>query len=115
MDGDIYICILTKDQFRDFHIPGYDLSASQCKVQRINTALKTAGIVSFKFDSVPKGTYCIIVYQDVNKNGKVDFKQHVISEPQGSYKQYDPLLPALSWQNVKFELEKNINGIKIQM
>jgi uncharacterized protein (DUF2141 family) len=114
-DGTIYICILTKEKFRDFHNPGYDLSASQCKVQRMNADLKSTGIVFFKFDSVPKGTYCIVAYQDVNNNGKVDFKQHAISEPLGSYREFDPSLPAISWQYVKFDLEKDITGIKIQI
>ena len=113
-DGDIYICVLTKEGFRDFQTPGHELTPQKCKVIKMNADLKGAGKVSFKFDSVPIGTYCIVALQDVNNNGMADFAQHRISEPLGSYKEGDPTL-ALPWDDVKFDLKKNITGIKIQM
>jgi uncharacterized protein (DUF2141 family) len=113
-DGDIYICLLTKEGFRGFQTPGHELTPQKCKVIKMNTDLKGAGKVSFKLDSVPKGTYCILALQDVNNNGKVDFEQYVISEPLGSYKEGDPSL-ALRWDDIKFDLEKDITGIQIQM
>jgi uncharacterized protein (DUF2141 family) len=79
----------------------------------MNADLKKAGKVSFTFDSVPKGTYCIVALQDVNGNGKVDFANYIISEPWGSYK--DVSTTGESWGNSKFDLEKDIAGIKIQM
>ena len=112
-DGDIYICLCTKERWRDFQTPGHELSAQQCKVIKMNTDLKTAGKVSFKFDSVPKGVYCIAVLQDVNNNRRVDFENYVISEPWGSYKER-PIF-GLTWDDIKFDLEKDITGIKIQM
>jgi hypothetical protein len=113
-DGDIYICLLTKEGFRDFQTPGHELTPQKCKVIKMNADLKGAGKVSFKFDSVPKGTYCIVALQDVNNNGKVDFEQYIISEPLGSYKEGDTSL-ALPWGDIKFDLKKDITGIKIQM
>jgi len=31
-DGNIYICLLTMEEFRDFNIPRHELSQSPCKV-----------------------------------------------------------------------------------
>ena len=72
-DGDIYICFFTKDGWQNFQTPGHELSSSNCKHEKMNSELKNAGMVSFKFGNVSKGTYSVIAYQDTNKNGKVDF------------------------------------------
>ncbi len=112
-DGDVYICLLTMEEFRDFNIPGHELSQSPCKVIQMNTDLKKVGKVSFTFDNIPKGTYCVFTYQDVNMNGKTDFENYALSEPWGSYKENIPNMPV--WGVVKFDLEKDITGIKIEM
>jgi uncharacterized protein (DUF2141 family) len=111
-DGDIYICLLTMEGWRDFQTPGHELTPQKCEVIKMNADLKEAGKVSFKFDGVPKGTYCIVALQDVNHNGKVDFANYVISEPWGSHKELDDIG---SWSQVKFDLERDITDIKIQM
>ena len=112
-DGDVYICLLTMEQFRDVNIPGHELSQSPCKVIQMNTDLKKVEKVSFTFDNIPKGTYCVFTYQDVNMNGKMDFENYAFSEPWGSYKEIIVGQPA--WGVVKFDLEKDITGIKIEM
>ena len=111
-DGDIYICLLNMEGWRDFHTPRHELSQLKCKVIKMNADLRGAGKVSFKFDSVPKATYCIVALQDVNNNGKADFENYIISEPWGSYKERDV---GGTWNDVRFDLEKDITGIKIQM
>ena len=112
-DGDIYICLLNMEGWRDFHNPRNELSQLKCQVIKMNADLKGAKKVSFKFNNVPKGTYCIVALQDVNNNGKADFENYVISEPWGSYRSLEIGAP-VNWDNVKFDLEKNITGIKIQ-
>ena len=112
-DGDIYICLLTSEEFRAFVIPRHTLSQSPCKVIQMNSDLKKAGKVSFAFDNIPKGTYCILTYQDVNKNGEVDYEGSFFNEPWGSYKEITDSLPI--WGMGKFDLEKDITGIKIEM
>jgi uncharacterized protein (DUF2141 family) len=112
-DGDVYICLLSMEEFRDFIIPGHELSQSPCKVIQMNTDLKKVGKVSFTFDNIPKGTYCVFTYQDVNMNGKTDFENYALSEPWGSYKENISTMPG--WGVVKFDLEKDITGIKIEM
>ena len=114
-DGNIYICLLTMEEFQDFNKPRHELSQSPCKVIHMNTALKKAGKVSFTFDNIPKGTYCILTYQDVNMNGKVDFEGLHINEPWGTYKEMDLFSCTLSWETIKFDLERDIAGIKIEM
>jgi len=114
-DGNIYICLLTMEEFRDFNKPRHRLSESPCKVIQMNADLKKAGKVSFTFDNIPKGTYCIVTYQDINMNGEVDFESDkMFNEPWGSYKEaFIGLCP--TWQKIKFDVEKDITGITIEM
>ena len=112
-DGDIYICLLTMEEFRVLLIPRHELSQSPCKVIQMNTDLKKAGKVSFTFDNIPKGTYCVFTYQDVNMNGEVDRTGYDFNEPWGSYKETIHRIPP--WGIMKFDLEKDITGITIQM
>jgi uncharacterized protein (DUF2141 family) len=100
------------EELKDFNTPRHKLSQSPCKVIQMNTDLKKAGKVSFTFDNVPKGTYCVFTYQDVNMNGEVDF-DIFINEPWGSYKETLHSMPV--WGIVKFDLEKDITGLTIEM
>ena len=81
----------------------------------MNTDLKKAGKVSFTFDNIAKGTYCVFTYQDVNMNGEVGFYTFHINEPWGSYKESPAWLKSAAWETVKFDLERDIAGIKIEM
>jgi len=112
-DGDLYICLLNMEGWRDFQNPRNELSQLKCQVIKMNADLKEAKKVSFKFDNVPKGTYCIVALQDVNNNGKADSEHGVIREPWGSYRNLEIGAP-WTWDNVKFDLEKDITDIKIQ-
>jgi uncharacterized protein (DUF2141 family) len=111
-DGDIYVCLYDKEGWCDFQTPRHELSPPHCKVKEMDADLKKASKISFKFDSVSKGTYVVVALQDENGNGKVDFANYNISEPWGSYKE---LGMEWNWNEVKFDLEKDITGIKIQM
>jgi len=113
-DGNIYICLLTMEEFQDFHSPRHELSQSPCKVIHMNADLKKAGKVSFTFDNIPKGTYCVFTYQDVNMNGEVDIETYEIDEPWGSYKEAF-IGGSPTWGKIKFDLEKDITGITIEM
>ena len=112
-DGDIYICLFTVEQFRDFVRPRHSLSKSPCKVIHMNTDLKKTGKVSFAFNNVPKGTYCVVTYQDVNMNGEVDFENLEMNEPWGTYKETMHRSPP--WGEIKFDVESDITGITIEM
>ena len=114
-NGDIYICLFTKNGWQNFQTPGYELSSSNCKNEKMNSELKKAGKLSFKFGNVPMGTYSIIAYQDANQNGTVDFKGYTMIEPWGTYREYPPEVPHPTWSTIKFELDKDITGVTIQM
>lgn len=112
-DGNIYMCLLNHDGYRDFVVPGRVLSSQECKVIQIKEELKKSGTAPFSFDHVPKGTYTIIAYQDVNNNGKVDFENYEINEPFGSFRSSP--YGMTTWDGVKFSLENNMNAIKIDL
>ena len=112
-DAEIYICLLTMEELRVLLIPGHKLSQSPCKIIQMNTDLKKAGKVSFAFDNIPKGTYCVFTYWDVNMNGELDRTGYDFNEPWGSYKETFHHIPP--WGTIKFDLEKDITGITIQM
>jgi uncharacterized protein (DUF2141 family) len=114
-DGDIYIYLFTKEGFRDFTSKFELLPSPRCKIIKMNTNIEKAGRVSFRFDGVPKGTYCIVTFEDVNKNRKVDFLGKIHDEPYGSYKEQPSWYNYLQWGLIKFDLEKDITGIKIRM
>ena len=114
-DGNIYICLCTKEEWRKFHRPGHELSQPPYKLVKMNNDLKKEGKVSFRLNSIPKGTYVIVAYQDVNKNKKVDFVGHHMSEPFGTYKEGDPVNTHPMWDLRKFNLENDIEGIEIQI
>jgi len=114
-DGDIYIRICTMDEWAEFLRPNYELSVPPWKMIKMNSETKKAGEVSFKLDSVPKGTYVIVAYQDVIKNQRVDYEGLHIKEPWGTYKEDDYLDNRPRWDIIKFNLEKNIGGIKIKL
>jgi uncharacterized protein (DUF2141 family) len=112
-DGDIYICLFTKNEFLDY--PKHKLSRPQCQRVKMNSDLKKVGKVSFKFDSILKGTYCILTFQDVNMNQKIDIVGFTTTDPQGSYKEQVSPLSCLVWSEIKFDLERDLTDIKIQM
>ena len=114
-DGDIYIRICTMDEWAEFLKPNYELSVPPWKMIRMNSETKKTGKVSFKLDSIPKGTYVIVAFQDIIKNQKVDYEGMYMKEPWSTYKEDDYLGNRPRWDIVKFNLEKNIGGIKIQL
>ena len=113
-DGNIYICLFTHEKLRDFVRPHHSLSKSICKVVKMNADLKKAGKVSLTFDNIPKGTYCVLTYQDVNMNGEVDYEGCQMAEPFGTFKEI-VTGTGPKWQEIKFDLEGDITGIKIEM
>ena len=113
--GDIYIRVCTLEEWAEFLRQNYELSVPPWKMIKMNSETKKAGAVSFKLDSIPTGTYVIVAFQDVIKNQKVDYQGMYMKEPWGTYKEDDYLGNRPRWDIVKFNLEKNIEGIKIQL
>ena len=80
------------------------LSAQQLKSKK----------ASFEFVNVLAGDYVIFCFQDLSKNGKLDFSgtalgQQIPEEPWGFYKSSWPR----NWGDSKFKVDRDITGIKI--
>ena len=74
--------------------------------------------VPFKFIDVPKGTYAIECIQDLNENGEMDYTVAGISgfkAPREPYGFSGPTLVGVSWSDVKFEVNKDISGMEIEV
>ena len=112
-DGDIYVCLFTQEKAADFN--EHPLSRPECTAIRMNSDLKNAGKAPFELNDVPKGTYTIMAFQDVNNNQKVDYENYIINEPWGTYRAEEPGLENRNWEKIKFDLTKNITGIEIKL
>jgi hypothetical protein len=68
---------------------------------------KGAGKVPFRFDGIPQGTYALLAFRDQDKPGTL--RRSV--RPASSY-----LMMTFSgrWDDVKFEVNRNITGLKIR-
>jgi uncharacterized protein (DUF2141 family) len=110
----VYISIYTIENFPNFKkvLPSPPFS------QKIvpNPEQVKAGRFSFTFSGVPKGTYCIVAFQDVDNNGKLRCTTWGgIEEPICFYKTFSGLLSGVNWNDVKFELVSDISGIIMKL
>jgi uncharacterized protein (DUF2141 family) len=75
-----------------------------------------AGRLSFMFSGIPKSAYCIVAFQDVNNNGELTCDTWgKIEEPICFYKEILIHLSFANWNDVKFELDKDISGIVMKL
>lgn len=109
--GDIHVAICSQEDWSNIK----DKTPSPPYFQIINLTpeqIKTKK-VPFEFQDIKKGTYLIRVYQDVNQNGKLDRKfMGTAVEPLGLYRETEIWS---SWNDLKFEVDKDIADIEIQM
>ena len=110
----IYISIYTIENFPNFKksLPSPPFS------QKIkpNPEQVKAGRFSFTFSEVPKGTYCIVAFQDADNNGKLTSDAWgKIEEPICFYKEIFCDLSFANWYDVKFEVVSDITGIIMKL
>ena len=75
-----------------------------------------AGRASFTFSGVPKGSYCIVAFQDLDNNGKLTCDTwNQIQEPICFYKEPTDVVLGAIWNNVKFEVVSDITGIIMKL
>jgi uncharacterized protein (DUF2141 family) len=110
----VYVSIYTIEEF-----PNYKKSLpSEPFVRKIKPDPEQikAGRFSFTFSGIPKGTYCIIAFQDVDNNGKLRCTTWGgIEEPICFYKAVPGEPSCANWNDVKFELDKDITGIIMKL
>ena len=112
--GVIVLMLNTQEEFEDRESPPPERKlmikpdAQQLKAKK----------VSFKFVDVPKSTYAIRCIQDLNENGELDYMEQAFgmrhpTEPYGFSGQTIPM--GVLWSDVKFEVDKDISGIEIEV
>jgi uncharacterized protein (DUF2141 family) len=112
---DIYLCLYTIENF-----PQYKKTLPpEPFVRKIKPSPKQieGGRLPFTFSGVPKGTYCIIAFQDVDNNGRLTCNTWGgIEEAMCFYKESPSCeFSMTSWNDVKFELDKDISGIGMKL
>jgi uncharacterized protein (DUF2141 family) len=112
--GEIYVWLKTHDEFEKNQVPDSPARTLMIKPSPQQFEEKKA---AFEFVSVPKGDYCIVCIQDLNRNGKLDFSESGIGFnklPDEPFGFSGPVFPA-HWDNLRFEVDKNIRGIEIHV
>lgn len=87
----------------------YDKEANFSKTMKIGTAQPAvAGEVLFNFPKLPVGNYAVMVFQDINNNGKFDTDSLGIpKEPWGGSLQGKTVFGTPKWSDAQFELPQD--------
>ena len=77
-------------------------------VKKITIAVPTDGEIMISFGNIPKGVYAVRLYQDVNKDGKIDTGMFSIPlEPFGFSNNATTLFGPPSFSDASFALNQN--------
>jgi hypothetical protein len=109
-DSDIYMNLVTIETFPNRSEP---LPPPFGMYIKLTPEQRKAKKFPFKFKKIPKGIYFIVAFQDLNKNKKLDREGGTRPvEPYGTYKKFE-FFP--DWNQLKFIVDKDITGIKINI
>lgn len=107
--GNLYVQLITKEEFDSNKDAGFGIivvaGAEDIKMGRS----------PFSFTGVPKGTYGIRCFQDVNGTGKMEKGMFGPKEPWGTYRPARPTFRAPRFDEIAFDVNRNINDIKIEL
>ncbi len=108
--GDLYIKVVNETEFNE----GKDsIYRDIIKIGEEEIKKKEVG---FRFNSIPQGTYGILCFQDANRNGTLD--TNVIglpTEPWGVSRNVRPFLRKPKFEEIAFELNKDITDIRLKI
>ena len=104
--GTIYVTLVTEEQFAA-GVPGLG------QVLEVGPAETEAGKVAFAFEKISPGVYAVKSFQDVNGNGELDSGALGPKEPWGMYRDARPTFRAPKFEEVKFEVNRNLDDIRI--
>jgi hypothetical protein len=107
--SDIYMNLVTRETFANRSEP---LPPPFGMYIKLTPEQRKAKKFPFKFERIPKVIYFIVAFEDLNKNKKLDREVAWPVEPYGTYKKFE-LAP--EWNKVKFIVDKDITGIKINI
>lgn len=107
--GDLYVQLITKEEFDSGKDAGFGI------IVAANPEDMKKGRAAFSFEGVPKGTYGIRCFQDVNRTGKMEKGMFGPKEPWGTYRPARPMLRAPRFDEISFEVNGDIRDIKIEL
>ena len=109
----IYIALYTNEAFREYKRPLP--SKPYLQIIKPTAAQVKEGKASFEFSAIPKGTYCILAFQDLDNDGKMKTVGGggAIVEPYDYFK--ESTMSTASWNDVKFVLESDLDGIVLNI
>ena len=109
--GEIHIKLMTQEEYEK----GKQVPEDRRMIIKMSAQQLKSKKASFEFVNVQAGDYVTRCFQDLNKNGKLDFVEggphQRPDEPWGLYR---PSWPP-DWGRSKFKVDKNITGIKIEL
>lgn len=108
--GDFLVWLKTQEELEQ---RGEPAPPSRSLVIKPNPEQLEAKKVMFNFAAVPKGFYCIFCVQDSNKNGKLDYSAQA-GMPIEPYRYSGQAFFEGQWDDIKFEVDKDISGIEIK-
>ena len=107
--GDLYVELVTEQEFESDKTFAFRL------ILKLTPVDVDKGKTSFTFQNVPRGTYGIQCFQDVNGNGKLDTGIFGPKEPWGNYRPKRPTFRAPKFEEIAFRLEKDTTDIQIEV
>lgn len=105
----VFVALYTQDRFNDFKNRALP-PEPYTQVIELSAEQKSAGKAEFSFKDIPRGTYGVIAFREIRKNLKKDRSQY-FKAPVSSYKM---ISFSGNWNDVKFEVNKDVRGIEIR-
>ena len=104
----ILISLYSSERFENYKnrpLPPHPFS----QILELNPEQRKAGRASFVFTQIPSGTYGILAFRDKNVRRMLD--RDGFKKPLSGYR-----VNAFSanWEDIKFRVDRNITGIKVQ-
>jgi uncharacterized protein (DUF2141 family) len=118
--GTMYLKVLNEEQFKsgddDDADDGGPADTPASYVARLELDIEDvcAGAKFFEFQGIPRGSYVVQAYQDVNANGEFDMGLLGPKEPWGmSRMTRKPVLRGPRWDEVSIDVAMDITGVII--
>jgi len=107
--GDLYVQLITKEEFDSDRNAGFGI------IIVVGPENVKKGRTPFAFTGVPGGRYGIRCFQDVSGTGKMEKGMFGPKEPWGTYRPARPAFRAPRFDEISFEVNKDIGEIKIEL
>jgi uncharacterized protein (DUF2141 family) len=78
-----------------------------------NAEVPSIGGMKFTFNNQQKGNYAIVVFQDLNENGRLDHNNYTPTEPFG-ISNYEMINGTPTFEKARFEAQSDVN-VNIKM